>query len=421
MLARLLCILGSFPPGVVIGAAVLLRLVFGLFWMLAVNAPPENVPIAGDSWHDAGADGYLQIARTLLVSGEYAFEPGGVPVHNRPPVQVLLMLIFGAWLPAHWYIVWMFGSALLSLLMLLVVRRLADDMDISPRMQKLLLVLVGFHPYLIFITKTTTFINAAALLLVLVVWLGFRISRKPIHYAIPAGLAMGAGALTHGTFLLMPLLAAPYILSRRNVRVGKRLAALTMVIICAAAVVAPWTLRNYYTFDRVIPVVTGNGYHYWKGEAVYFGGDYPMADLYVEATGRPFEEKYYGAVYPEADAVLWNLAREDMLNRPHFIPMRLLIGSGAFFAPWDGGPKKAVASAILNVPLLLFLLYFLFRRRRSLNTEQITLMLLLLYIVEAFAFFVSWGSYFTMILPLMLLLTVSLADPLTRNPAMKQE
>lgn len=421
MLARLLDTVDRLPAGRIIAAAVLLRLVFGLFWMLAVNAPPENVPVADDSWYDAGADGYLQIARTLLVNGEYAFEPGGVPVHNRPPVQVLLMLVFGAWLPAHWYIVWMFGSALLSLLMLLIVRRLAQDLDISPRMQKLLLVLVGFHPYLVFITKTTTFINAAALLLVLVVWLTFRIPRKPLPYALSAGIAMGIGALTHGTFLLMPLLATPYILTRGEVRIGTRFTATALVVICTMAVVAPWTLRNYRTFDRVIPVVTGNGYHYWKGEAVYFGGDYPMADLYAEATGKQFEEKYYGAVYPDADAVLWDLAAEDMVSRPHLIPMRFLIGTGAFFAPWDGGPKKAVASAILNVPLLLILLYLLFRRWRSLNTSQVALILLLLYIVEAFAFFVSWGSYFTMILPLMLLLAVSLAEPFTRIPAFRRK
>ena len=421
MFARLLDIIDRFPAGRIIAAAVLLRLLFGLFWMLAVNAPPENVPVAGESWNDAGADGYLQIARTLLVSGEYAFEPGGVPVHNRPPVQVLLMLVFGAWLPAHWYVVWMFGSALLSLLMLLIVRRLAEDMDVSPRMQKLLLVLAGFHPYLVFITKTTTFINAAALLLVLVVWLTLRITRKRLQYAAVAGLAIGVGALTHGTFLLMPLLATPYILSRRTVRAGKRFAAAALVILCAAAVVAPWTLRNYQTFDRVIPVVTGNGYHYWKGEAVYFGGHYPMADLYTGATGKPFEEKYYGAVYPEADAVLWDLAKDDMRERPQLLPLRLLIGTGAFFAPWDGGPKKAVASAILNAPLLVILLYLIFRRRRELSAEQITLVVLLLYIVEAFAFFVSWGSYFTMILPLMLLLAVSLAEPFIRIPGFMQK
>ena len=406
-------------PGRIIAAAVAVRLLFGLFWMLAVNAPPENVPVAADTWHQAGADGYLQIARTMLLTGEYAFMPGGPPVHNRPPVQVVLLMIFGAWWPAHWYLVWMLGSALLSLLMLTALHALGRELDLSPRMLRLLLLLAGFHPYLIFISKTTTFINAAALLLTVVTLFTLRIRRAPLRHAPVAGALMGVGALTHGTFLLMPLLAAPYILSRRMLPTGKRIAATLLVILCAAAVVAPWTLRNIHTFDRFIPVVTGNGYHYWKGEAVYFGGHYPMARLYESETGREFEEMYYGAVDPDADAVLWRLAKEDMRARPERIPLRLIIGTGAFFAPWDGGPKKAIASALLNLPLLFFLLYGFFRRLRrgSFTAEQIALTVLLIYIVEAFAFFVAWGSYFTMLLPLALLLTVSFFDgPKTQSP-----
>ena len=46
--------------------------------------------------------------------------------------------------------------------------------------------------------------------------------------------------------------------------------------------------------------------------------------------------------------------------------------------------------------------------QEALTREQLALMLLLLYVVEAFAFFVAWGSYFTMLLPLALLLLVSL-------------
>ncbi|MFZ1731624.1 MAG: hypothetical protein WBQ23_04345 [Bacteroidota bacterium] len=403
-------LLDRLTPWRIIGAAVLLRLVFGLVWVLFVNAPPENVPIAGDTWEQAGADGYIQIARTLLVSGEYAFAPGSFPVHNRPPMQALLLLVFGAWWPSHWFVVWIFGSALLSLAMLLGLRALAKEMNFSDRSLRLLLLLAGFHPYMIFISKTTTFINAAAVLLVIAVLLLFRIRRDPLPYSVLAGLSMGAGALTHGTFLLLPLFSAPFILSQRTIPFSRRIAATVLVIVAALIVVAPWTVRNTQTFDRFIPVVTGNGYHYWKGDAVYFGGNYPMARLYEAETGKRFEEKYYGAVDPDADAVLWKLAKADMFARPERIPLRLLIGTWTFIAPTDGGPRKMLVSALLNIPLVLILLLLFWRRLRSrtLTREQLALAFLLLYIVEAFAFFVSWGSYFTMLLPLALLLTISL-------------
>ncbi len=401
-------LLDALTPGRIIVAAVALRLLFGLLWMLFVNVPPENVPVEGDTWEQAGADGYLQIARTLLISGEYAFAPGAPPVHNRPPLQVGLLLLFGAWWPGHWYIVWMLGSALLSLSMLVALRALARQMQLDDRGQRLVLLLAGFHPYMIFISKTTTFINAAAMLLVLAVLFVYRIRQRPVRSALAAGFTMGAGALTHGTFLLLPLLAAPYVLSLRALGWRRRITAAVLVIAATLVVVAPWTLRNVRTFDSVIPVVTGNGYHYWKGEAVYFGGDYPMARVYETATGRKFEEKYYGAVDPEADAVLWTLAKADMRAHPGRIPLRLLIGTWTFFAPTDGGPRKMLVSAVLNIPLVLLLLTLIWRRRRSLTREQIALAALLLYIVEAFAFFVSWGSYFTMLLPIALLLFVSL-------------
>ncbi len=332
-------------------------------------------------------------------------------MHNRPPVQALLLLIFGAWWPSHWFLIWMFGSALLSLAMLLGLRTLSRELDFGERAEKLLLLLAGFHPYMIFISKTTTFINAAALLLVVVVLLLFRLRREPLRYGALAGLTMGAGALTHGTFLLLPLLSAPFVLSLRRISLRQRLGACALIIAGAFVVVAPWTYRNIETFDRVIPVVTGNGYHYWKGDAVYFGGDYPMARLYEAETGRPFEEQYYGAVNPSADAVLWRLAKADMIARPERIPLRFLIGTWTFIAPTDGGTRKMVVSALLNIPLVLILLFLFWRRLRSraLSREQIALAFLLLYIVEAFAFFVSWGSYFTMLLPIALLLTVSLA------------
>ncbi len=398
------------PVPAIITAAVLLRLTFGLFWMLAVNAPPENVPVAGDSWEQAGADGYLQIARTLLVSGEYAFEPGGPPVHNRPPVQPALLLLFGAWWPSHWYIPWMFGSALLALGSLLAVRVLARDLGFSPLATRVALLLTGFHPYLVFIAKTSTFVNAAALLLPLILLAALRIPRRPLLYAPLAGLLAGIGALTHGTFLLIPFILGTLLLWKKDLTIGRRFTASAVMLLVALTVVAPWTYRNFTTFDRFIPVVTGNGYHYWKGEAIYFGGDYPMAEKYEQATGREFRERYYGAVEPEMDAVLWDLAKRDMMERPELLPLRILIGTATYFAPWDRGVAKATISVLLTIPFLIAMIILFFRRWRSktLTFAQLAIAAVLVYIVEAYSFFCAWGSYFNMLIPLASVLLVSL-------------
>jgi len=402
--------LDALAPGRIIAAAIVLRLVFGFVWVLFVNVPAENVPVDGETWHSAGADGYIQIARTLLLSGEYAFEPGGDPVHNRPPVQVMLLLVFGAWWPSYWFLVWILGSALLSWLMLHRVRALSQELQLSMRAERVALLLVAFHPYLVFISKTTTFINIAALLLISVAVAVLRLRRRPERYATQVGVLSGLGALTHGIFLLLPVIVMPYIARLPGISRRERIAAMLIPIVITGMIVAPWTLRNMRSFDMFIPVVSGNGYHYWKGEAVYFGGDYPMADVYQRATGEEFREMYYGAVDPRMDAVLWEEAKRDMLDRPWRIPQRLMIGSATFFAPWDSSTVKAIVSAALNVPLLVLMLLFLIRsiRERHFTREQFFLCLLLFYVVEAFAFFVAWGSYFTMLLPTALPLLVSL-------------
>ncbi|MCB2206349.1 hypothetical protein KQI65_16515 [bacterium] len=400
------------PVWSIIAAAIGLRLVFGLVWMLAVNVPPEDVPVAGDTWEQAGADGYLQIARTLLISGEYAFEPGGLPVHNRPPVQPIMLLIFGAWWPSHWYIPWMFGSALLCLVALFAVRALARDMHFSHISMRLMLLLVAFHPYFVFASKTSTFVNTAAALLPLILLTALRIPRRPLLYAPLAGLLMGIGALTHGTFLLIPFLLAALLLWKKDLPPLRRIAASGAMLIVALLVVAPWTYRNLVTFDRFIPVVTGNGYHYWKGEAIYFGGDYPMAGKYEQATGREFKERYYGALYPEMDAVLWDLAKKDMVERPQLLPLRIIIGTATFFAPWDRGAAKAVISILLTIPFLLAMIVLFFRRWRAhtLTFSQVAIALVLTYIVEAYSFFCAWGSYFNMLVPLAAVLLISLSE-----------
>ncbi len=405
-------VIGNLRPGRIIFVAVLLRLLFAVFWAVFIDVPSENIPLKGDTYFQAGADGYLQIAHTLLHSGEYAFYEGGPPVHNRGPVQPALFMIFGSWCVDYWYFFWFLGSALISFLYLTVSSKLAKGLGFSRLNINLTLLLIGFHPYLIFISKTSTFINIAMLELVLVVFLFFRIPRRPFPYAGLAGLAMGVGALTHGTFLMLPLFAIPLLLSRKSMLFADRLKSSLLVVVAAALVVLPWTYRNYVTFDMVIPVVTGSGYHYWKGDAVYFGGDYRMRKIYYELTGKEAEMMYFGFVDAEADRVLWEAAKRDMIDRPQLIPLRLIIGTGAFLAPWAGTTGKQLVAALLNIPLTLLLIWLAIRnfRHRRLRYEQYVIGGLLLYIVEAFSFFVSWGSYFNMLVPVTMVLLVSLLE-----------
>jgi hypothetical protein len=143
-----------------------------------------------------------------------------------------------------------------------------------------------------------------------------------------------------------------------------------------------------------------------------------MKRVYETATGRPFTELYYGATDPEMDAVLWREAKSDMRARPERIPLRLLIGTWDFLAPWAGMRGKQLVSAVLNIPLTVAILLgmVLAWRRGRLRAPHLLLFGMLAYVVLAFAFFCSWASYFTMLVPVGVVLGVALWAPRVSAP-----
>ncbi len=90
---------------------------------------------------------------------------------------------------------------------------------------------------------------------------------------VRAGIALGIATLTKTQALLIPLVLA-----------YGRTAALTTVI--AAATVLPWTVRNYYVFDALVPVATNGGYTLVTGNNPRANGGYNAADPLVQGVSR---------------------------------------------------------------------------------------------------------------------------------------
>ncbi|MCX5753971.1 MAG: hypothetical protein NTW97_10095, partial [Candidatus Krumholzibacteria bacterium] len=343
----------------IIISAVILRLIFCFLYIGIVDS--FNVPaLEGATFAEAGADGYVQIARTLYESGEYSFEKGTGPAHGRPPVQPFLMLIFGAWSTHGWLYVWFAGSALISLGYLTLLYRLGASLNLPVRWSNLLMLSAGFHPYLIFISKTTTFVVAATLVLVLSVFLFFAIFRNLRVFSLLCGLACGLGVLTHGSFLILPPVLMVAVLCRRGMKLRRRFESAILIAIACAVAVLPWTIRNYRHFHRIIPSATGAGFQYWMGDAAYFRHEFQGGTVFRERTGRDLRvARYSRTIYADDDAVLVALAKEHMKKDKVHIAKRLAIGYFAFWAPWDRGREKSIVSGILNYPVV-FVTLFLF-------------------------------------------------------------
>jgi 4-amino-4-deoxy-L-arabinose transferase-like glycosyltransferase len=402
-------------------AGMLVRLGFCMLWATLFPLPYYG-PVAGDNFFVPGSDGYIQIARTLYLSGEFTIGPGGQPVHNRPPLHPVAMLIFGAWSAQHWYLFWFVGTALFSGAFMAVSLALGKMFGLTPVQNKVVLLMLAFHPYLIFSAKSATFIMEATLLLLLAVFLFLRGLRGRRWFAFLAGLACGLGALTHGSFLLLPAGLGGLALLWRKPLLSRKLITFGLLLLGTALPVLPWTVRNYHQFNRFIPVVTGQGILYWLGDFEFTGRDgYALGAVYKRATGRNPQLAFSGFANPDDDALLWSLARKDMMERPGNTVRRMVLGVYGFWAPWIPSEIKGLICAGLNLPVVLAVVVLLVRNllQRRLYFHHIVLTCVILYFNLVFAFFLAVISYFVMVLPLLFLLLVCLWASPQRTPPLR--
>ena len=120
--------------------------------------------------------------------------------------------------------------------------------------------IAALHPVFVFSAATYHAVNLYVLLLLILFDLSS--SQRPftLGRSIATGLVLGAAILIRTEYLILgaAILFGAWLAHRRFL-----LAALSLVV--AACIVAPWTIRNYMVFDRLIPVANSSGYNLFKG------------------------------------------------------------------------------------------------------------------------------------------------------------
>jgi 4-amino-4-deoxy-L-arabinose transferase-like glycosyltransferase len=213
-------------------------------------------------------DGYVELARSLARGDGFVFEPGGDPVSHRPPLYPLLLVPI-ALLPDA-----LQRPALTGMQVLLLGATAASAYQIAGRWfgagsARLAVRLLLLNPWLLWMTAVAM---CPLLQLTLYTWLlralfasgpGPRVSSTSPW----AGVAAGALALTHGAMpvTIALLFGAAGLLALR--RGGASLAPLAAAAALALACIAPWTVRNWMVFQRLIPVASNAGLAYFAGTA----------------------------------------------------------------------------------------------------------------------------------------------------------
>lgn len=179
--------------------------------------------------------------------------------------------------------------------------------------------------------------------------------------AAAAGAAWGLATLAKVVAWFAPFLLLAMRLLPARLRWSWRGKEATLLLFCFAAVIAPWTIRNYVWFQQVIPVNgEGEGILEWNVSHARIPGEVP-GDLYVaEVYGRNLSEQ-------ERKDLLWKYIGD---HPRYFLVDRVVRNAIHFAAPprdwWIArglvrlGEHPTffwILAGLFHIPLYLFLLY----------------------------------------------------------------
>jgi hypothetical protein len=240
----------------VIGIALLARIAVAL---LSADTDPSTADLFE----------YGKIAALSLKHGAIVWEverPDGtpfiVPTAYMPP-----MLIF---LDMFWF--WVLGvskaaltaviacNVILGTAICFYTLRIAQTLFHSRLIALVAGLIVALHPVFVYSVATYHAVNLYVLLLLVLFDLSSTRFQPSVKTSVVIGVVFGLAVLARTEYLLLgpAILAAAFISHRRVLLFATSL-------IVAAAVVSPWTVRNYLVFNKVIPVVDTAGYNLYKG------------------------------------------------------------------------------------------------------------------------------------------------------------
>jgi 4-amino-4-deoxy-L-arabinose transferase-like glycosyltransferase len=180
-------------------------------------------------------------ARVLVESGTFGFQPDIPSAYTQPLYALFLAALYWPF-GASWVVVGLAQVAVAvgtALLVLEIGRRLR-----SVGIGVVAALVATVHPYLVWHDVHVNREILDGFLLALLTLLALEaFERRSWWLAAAAGAVTGLAVLGNSRLVLLPLVVAPYVAWR--VRPGARAVAVgALVVVCAAAVVAPWAVRN---------------------------------------------------------------------------------------------------------------------------------------------------------------------------------
>jgi hypothetical protein len=269
---------------------------------------------------------YGNIARNLLNGHGYAMTwwPTGMetvtfPTAFMPPGPVMLqylpLLLFGEGVSG--YLAIFVAYVALGIAFVYVIGKITELLFHSPPLTVAALWSAALYPSFVYATVRFGSTNGVLLLNALVILQSLKLMLAVQHNtavtrpAVQLGVALGLLAFFRAEAPLV-LLAAALVLIwtfRSQLRLVARPMILTTVSMIA--VLSPWIVRNYMTFDRVIVGSTSGGFNLWRGNNPMASGSSWRADGLAVWTTDTMWREILPAGYAASDV-------EDRYQQYHF-------------------------------------------------------------------------------------------------------
>lgn len=219
--------------------------------------------------------------------------------------------------------------------------------------------LVAIHPGLIWYSAAKAHpLTFDALFFSLALWQSFRIAERPTprRFAV-FGLIVGIGTLSRGTIIISLVVTGLWLLALNIKRAGPAtIGKLILAGLCAALVIAPWTIRNSAIHHRFVFLLTTDGEDFWRGNNPHAtGGSYADDGSLVQdslSAAEQAEMRHQPNEIAQADW-FWRQSREFIRANPAAFVRLFFV---KLFHFWWFSPQTGVEYPPLG--RLLYLLYY---------------------------------------------------------------
>jgi len=274
--------------GVIVALCLIVALGFALRAERALDPPAPDRSSRAERSVEIDSNTYLSISKSLYEDGSYGGPNFRAASDWSPGAPLLFAATYFVTGGVHDGVARLV-LALLGAIGIAVVYQLGRRFG-GPAVGLLAALIVAIYPAFIYSTGLLLSEPGAVLFLPATVLALLWADERDSSWAwLAPGALLGLTALFRPEYLVFGVVFFVVVLLRVRARAGWQpgLAAAGLLVAAFAAVILPWTIRNYVVLDRVVPVSTGGG------KALYIG-------TYLPGDGDHFQtkEQLYRRFFP---------------------------------------------------------------------------------------------------------------------------